>query len=280
MVAPAAVAIAFRHAARALGARRAALEMAALAGYGFALEAVAMAVFASHRYDASWRVAPLGVPLAVAGVWAAVIVAAMAVAWRYGAASPVARAASAALTGITLDMMIEPVAARTGLWAWTPPGPWLGVPIGNFVGWAVIVGAYAWGAERWAGAHGGARAIVHRLALAAACIAALVTVGLAWTRLGLERAFAGERGWIVWGVVLVATVSSRWWPYGRPGSLAPSLPEQLAATPGRGPQAVLLVVGFAFLLGANRVGDEQVMVVAAASLLALQAVAGVRRAGP
>jgi hypothetical protein len=280
VAAPIAVALAFRHAARALGPRRAALEMAALAAYGFALEAVSMAVFASHRYDASWRVAPLGVPLAVAGVWAAIIVAAMAVAWRYGSVSPAARAATAALTGVTLDMMIEPVATRVGLWEWTPPGPWLGVPIGNFVGWAVIVGVYAWGAERWAGAHGAAQAIVRRLALAGACIGVLVAVGLVWTRLGLERAFEDDRGWLVWGLVLVATVSSRWWPHGRPGTLPPSLPEQLAAAPGHGPQAVLLVLGFAFLFGANRAGDEPVLVVAVGSLIALRMVAGVRRQEP
>jgi len=275
-VAPLAVGIAFRHAARALGVRRAALETLALAAYGFAVELVAMAVFDSHRYDASWQVAPLGVPLAVAGVWAAIIIAAMAVAWRYGAASPLARAATAALAAVALDMMIEPVATRGGLWSWTPPGPWLGVPIGNFVGWMVIVGAYAYGAERWAGG-GGATAIARRAALAAACIVALVAVGLVWTRLGLERAFADGRGWIAWGTVMLATVSSRWWPHVRPGSLPPSLPELLAATPGRAPQAVLLVVGFAFLFGATEIADERVGFVAVGTLLAVRTIAGVRR---
>ena len=96
--------------------------------------------------------------------------------------------------------MIEPVATRLGLWSWTPPGPWLGVPIGNFVGWAVIVGAYAYGAERWTDGAASRSALPRRrLLLAAACIAALVAVGLVWTRLGLERAFedgagAGSRG--------------------------------------------------------------------------------------
>lgn len=278
-MAPVAVALAFRHAARALGVRRAALEMIALAAYGFAVEVVAMAVFDSHRYDASWRVAPLGVPLAVAGVWAAIIVAAMAVAWRYGAVSPLARAATAALAAVALDMMIEPVATRGGLWAWTPPGPWLGVPIGNFVGWMVIVGAYAYGAERWAGGDGGATALARRVALAAACIVALVAVGFVWRRLGLERAFADGRGWIAWGTVMFATVSSRWWPHVPPGSLPPSLPELLAATPGRAPQAVLLVIGFAFLFGAKGIEDEGVGVVAVVTLLAVRAVAGVRREG-
>jgi uncharacterized membrane protein len=271
------VALAFRHAARALGVLRAALEMGALAAYGFALEVVAIAVFASHRYDDSWFLAPLGVPVAVAGVWSAVIVAAMAVAWRYGAVSPLARAATAALVGVALDLMIEPVATRLGLWSWTPPGPWLGVPIGNFVGWAVIVGAYAYGAERWTGGEGWRSAVPRRAALAAACIAALIAVGFVWTGLGLERAFADGRGWIAWGAVLLAAVSCRWWPHAPPGSLADSLPERLAAAPGRVPLAVLLTVGFAFLLGANAIRDESVTLAAAGSILAVRTVAGVRR---
>lgn len=277
MVAPIAVAIAFHHAVRALGPRRAALEMAALAAYGFVLEVVAIAVFASHRYSDEWVVAPLGVPLAVAGVWAAIIVAAMAVAWRYGPRSPLARAAGAALVGIALDMMIEPIAVRIGLWTWTPPGPWLDVPIGNFVGWAVIIGAYAYGAERWDGGEGWTEAIARRVALAVACIAALVAVGLIWTRLGLERLFADERGWAVWVAAMVAVVSCRWWPYARPGSLPPSLPELLAKAPGRGPQAVFLVVAFGFLFGTREIAEDSIAVVSVLTLLAIRTVAGVKR---
>jgi hypothetical protein len=276
IVAPVAVAIAFRHASRALGVRRAALEMSALAAYGFTLEAVAMAVFASHRYSAEWMLAPLGVPVAVALVWSAVIVAVMAVAWRYAARTLMARAALAALTAIALDMMIEPVAVAAGLWAWTPPGPWLGVPIGNFVGWGVIVGAYAYGAERWAGNEGWPRAIARRAALAAGCIAALVAVGIVWTRLGLERAFDDDRGWIVWVLVLIAAVSCRWWPFAPPQARH-ALPERLAATPGRGPQAVLLVVAFGFLIGTRFAGGDAIAVVGAVTLLAVRTVAAVRR---
>jgi uncharacterized membrane protein len=277
LAAPLAVALALRHATRALGFRRAAFEMLALAAYGFALEVVAIAVFDSHRYAESWHAAPLGVPVAVAGVWAAVIVSAMAVAWRYGARSPFLRALNAALAAVALDTMIEPVAARLGLWTWTPRGPWLDVPVGNFVGWMVIVGAYAWGAERWARDHPGPGAAARRALLAAACIAALVAVGLAWTRLGLERAFAGPGGWIAWGAILAAAVSSRWWPDLAPRRPPPSLPESLAAARGRMPEAVFLVVGFAFLLGANRAGEERLMVVAVVTLLAVRTAANVRR---
>ena len=276
-MAPLAAALAFHHARRALGARRAAGELLALAGYGFALEAVTMAVFASHAYDASWRVAPLGVPLAVAVVWAAVITSAMAVAGRREATRGW-RAATAALVSITLDLMIEPVATRAGLWQWTPPGPWLGVPIGNFVGWGVIVGAYAYGAERWVGTGPIAIQAVRRAALAAACIVALVLVGAVWRSLGLERAFADGRGWAVWTAVLMATM----WRMVRgrlhPAEASSSLPGRLAATAGYGPEAVLCVVGLAFAAEALWIAESQVTVAAAGSLAILGIVAaGSRR---
>jgi hypothetical protein len=233
----------------------------------------AIAVFGSHRYDGSWRLAPLGVPLAVAGVWAAVIVSAMAVAWRYAARTAPLRALSAALVAAALDTMIEPVAVGLGLWHWTPPGGWLGVPVGNFVGWIVIVGAYAWGAERWAKAAG----VAARLALGAGCIAALIAVGLAWTALGLEGLFAGGPGWAAWIAILAAAVSCRWWPDLSPRTPPPSLPESLAAAPGRLPEAVLVVVGLAFLIGANQVKDDHVGAVAVITLLAVRTAASVRR---
>src|SRR5262249_57803561 len=96
------------------------------------------------------RPPPAGVPLAVAVTWAAIIPSAMALAARLARPTPIHRALVAALLGISLDLLMEPVAVARGLWAWTPPGPWLGVPVGNFVGLAVIVGAYTLGAERFA----------------------------------------------------------------------------------------------------------------------------------
>ena len=273
-MAPLAAGLAFHHARRALGARHAAGELLALAAYGFALEAVAMAVFASHAYDASWRMAPLGVPLAVAVVWAAVITSAMAVAGRREA-SRGWHAGTAALVAITLDLMIEPMATRAGLWRWTPPGPWLGVPVGNFVGWGVIVSAYAYGAARWAETGRLAIQAARRIALAAACILALVLVGAVWTSLGLERAFEQGRGWVFWAVVLSATV---WRVVRRPAHpesslVESSLPARLARTAGRGPEAVLCVVGLAFAVEALRLAEPGVTAAAAGSLLTIGIVA-------
>jgi len=207
LVAPAATLLALRHAVRALGARRAALEFLALAAYGYALERIAIGVFASHDYGPSWSVAPGGVPLAVAACWAAVILSALALAHRVGRRSPGGLALGAALCGVGLDLLMEPVAVRSGLWRWTPPGPWHGVPVGNFVGWGVIVGVYVLGAERQGDHASAALQAVRRLALGGLAIGALVLVGLVWTRLQAEAWFAGGRSALVAAGVLLSLLA-------------------------------------------------------------------------
>jgi uncharacterized membrane protein len=267
LVAPAATVLAVLHARAALGARRAAGELLALAVYGFALERLSMSVFASHRYGEDWVLAPLGVPLAVALVWAAVISSALALAARRGLEAAWARALAAALFAVTLDLTIEPVAVRRGLWEWTPRGPWLGVPVGNFVGWMVIVAGYGIGAERWAGGGRFATEAIRRLLLAAAALAALVAVGTVWTRLGLEAALGRRGGWLAWGVVLLATAAlglRRAAPFE-----GDTLAGRLGATPGFGPGLVFLVVATAFAAEAARLGDAIVGLVALGTALAL-----------
>ena len=267
VVAPAAFALALRHARAALGTRRALGELAVLAAYGFALERVAMSLFASHRYGPGWRLAPFGVPVAVALVWAAVISSALALAARRGLQRAWARALGAAAFATTLDFMLEPVAVRRGLWQWTPPGAWLGVPAGNFVGWAVIVGAYGLGAERWAKDGRFAAQGLRRLALAAAALAALVAVGVLWRQLGLEPSLGRRGGWLAWGVALVATAvlglrRARTFE-------GDTLAGRLGAARGHGPALVFLVVATAFAAEAALLGDGIVGLVALGTVLAL-----------
>jgi uncharacterized membrane protein len=274
VAAPAAFSLAFLHARRALGAKRAAVEMLALVAYGYALERIAIAVFASHVYGPSWRLAPGGVPLAVAATWSAVITSAMALSARSTGPSSGARAAVAALLGVSLDLLMEPVAAARSLWAWTPPGPWLEVPIGNFVGWSVIVGSYTLGAEAFAARTSLAVQASRRLLLGTLSVLALVLVGLAWTALRAERAFAGGVGW----VAVLALFTAAWTrTLRRP---APVVGEGLAAQLGRAggtlPAVVLLLLGALFAFDAFALGDPRLALVAVVSLAVLGSAARLR----
>jgi len=272
VVAPLAFSLSFLHARRTLGAGRAAGELLALAAYGYGLEAVAIRVFSSHAYSGAWALAPLGVPLAVALAWAAVISSAMALAARSGLRSAGARAAAAALIAISLDLMVEPVAVRAGLWRWTPPGPWLGVPVGNFVGWAVIVGGYAAGAERFAGDGAPHREAARRLGVAAGSVLALVLVGLAWRRFHAELLFAGTRGWMAWAAILLAAAT-----LGRrrgPASEGAGLGARLGRAPGRLPAAVFLGLAAAFAADAAALGDPRLGIVALGSTVSLLLISG------
>jgi len=243
-LAPLAFGLAFRHAQKALGAKRAAVELGTLVGYGYALERVVIAVFSSHAYGPAWRAAPGGVPVAVAVTWAAVIVSVMTQAARGSGASAFRRALRAALFAIALDLLMEPVAAARGLWAWTPPGPWLSVPLGNFVGWGVIVGVYVFGAERFADAPSLPVQALRRAALAAAAVGALVLVGLAWRGLRAERLFAGGRGALVAGTLFAAAVLAA---RGKAAAIeGAGLAARLGRAPGPLPALVPLLLALAF----------------------------------
>jgi len=267
VVAPLALALAFLHARRALGSRRAAGELVALAFYGYALEQAAIVAFAAHEYPACWRVAPGGVPLAVVVVWAAVISSAMAVAVRRGAGSAMARAASAALLALVVDLAMEPVAVRAGLWRWTPPGAWLGVPLGNFVGWAVIVSSYTLGAERWAGSGRAWLQAGRRVALAVVSVLALLAVGAAWRGLAAETLFTPAGAWTLWGAMILGAA---WTARGAGSRGDPmTLAGRLGHTGGALPGVVLLLVAAPLVVQAILFADPALILAAAVSLSVL-----------
>ncbi len=264
-IAPLASVLALRHAARAFGPRRAGVEFGALLLYGYALERVTIAVFDSHEYGTGWLFAPGGVPVAVAACWAAIILSSVGAALRLGAGSAGALAATAALVGVRLDLLMEPVAVRSELWSWTPPGPWLGVPIGNFVGWGVIVGGSVLGAQRLADSGSASLDAAGRLALGGVSILALVLVGLAWTRLEAERLFGSGRGFLVAGFLLLGLWAlSRRAP--RERMQAPGFGGRLG---GAGRPLALVPIALAFAANAFLLADATLAVLSASVALML-----------
>jgi hypothetical protein len=141
------------------------------------------------------------------------------------------------------------------------------VPIGNFVGWVVIVSGYGIGAERWARDGRFVVEAVRRLLLAGAALAALVAVGALWTRLGMEAALGRRGGWLAWAAVLVTTAA-----LGRrraPPFEGDTLAGRLGATPGIAPGLVFLAVATAFAAEAALLDDAIIGLVALGTALAL-----------
>ncbi|MFB6121074.1 MAG: carotenoid biosynthesis protein [Halobacteriaceae archaeon] len=127
-----------------------ALLGAALA-YGIVLEKATIVAFEAYTYPAEqYLVAPLDIPLAIGLGWAAVIYAGVATARGLGVPR-VSFPGFVALYALHIDLAMDAVAIRVPYWVWTPPGPWFGVPYGNFFGWftvALLLPAWYLGLER------------------------------------------------------------------------------------------------------------------------------------
>lgn len=53
------------------------------------------------------------------------------------AATRVTRLVAAIAAVIAIDLVLDPAAVAIGFWAFTPPGPYYGVPVSNYVGWLI-----------------------------------------------------------------------------------------------------------------------------------------------
>lgn len=113
--------------------------------YGYLLEYTDMRDFHAYHYSPFHIMLPGGVPLAVALSWGLIFYAAMQTSDKLGF-NWHKRPWLDGLLAISIDLCMDPIAAQLEYWVWTPPGPWLGIPFGNFFGWLVVITAlsYVW----------------------------------------------------------------------------------------------------------------------------------------
>ncbi|MEU6412763.1 carotenoid biosynthesis protein [Microbispora sp. NPDC046933] len=128
-------------AAAAYTPRRAAGAFAAAVAAGYAAEWIGTRTglpFGDYRYtDALWP-RPGGVPLIVALAWGGMGLAAHAVARRVAPRGRLTPILTGALALTAWDLFLDPQMLRLGLWVWAEPGPYRGVPLGNFAGWLLV----------------------------------------------------------------------------------------------------------------------------------------------
>jgi uncharacterized membrane protein len=106
--------------------------------YGVLLEYAAILTFHAYRYG-HFRIMIFGmVPLCVGISWGMIIYTAMETSDRFALPWYLRPIVDATLA-LTIDLSMDAIAIRLGFWTWGAPGPWFGVPLGNFYAWFVVV---------------------------------------------------------------------------------------------------------------------------------------------
>jgi hypothetical protein len=134
------------------------LELLCTVLYGFLLEWLTIKQLSAYHYG-QFLVMIDGAPLAVALGWAVIIYSCMGFTSRLRLAEP-ARPILDALLALNIDVALDVVAVRLGMWAWHGvelDQQWFGVPWANFLAWFIIVWSFsgsiralrAWQEHRW-----------------------------------------------------------------------------------------------------------------------------------
>ncbi|MEA2634664.1 MAG: hypothetical protein QOH92_1431 [Chloroflexota bacterium] len=139
------------------GGRRRLVELLSAVPFGLLLEQGDITIFGSYAYNQGFFIKLGSVPVAIALAWAMIITSSMFMSDRLGI-SPRFAPFVDAVFAILLDLSLDAIAIRQGLWHWNIPlhAGFFGVPAGNFYGWLFVAfGFSAW--TRWVRAHTGAR---------------------------------------------------------------------------------------------------------------------------
>jgi hypothetical protein len=135
------------------GGRHRLVELLSAVPFGLLLEQGDITIFGSYAYNQGFFIKIGSVPVAIALAWAMIITSSMFMSDRLGIPNRLAPFADAVFA-ILLDLSLDAIAIRQGLWHWNIPlhAGFFGVPAGNYYGWLFVAfGFSAW--TRWLRAH-------------------------------------------------------------------------------------------------------------------------------
>lgn len=136
------------------GGRQRLIELLSAVPFGLLLEQGDIKIFGSYAYSQGFFLKLGSVPVAIALAWAMIITSSMFMSDRLGIAPRLAPFADAVFA-IVLDLSLDVIAIRQGLWHWNIPlnAGFFGVPAGNYYGWLFVAfGFSVW--TRWVRARG------------------------------------------------------------------------------------------------------------------------------
>jgi uncharacterized membrane protein len=131
------------------GGRQRLIELLSAVPFGLLLEQGDIKIFGSYAYNQGFFIKLGSVPVAIALAWAMIITSSMFMSDRLRIPARMAPFADAVFA-ILLDLSLDAIAIRQGLWHWNIPlnAGFFGVPAGNYYGWLFVAfGFSAW--ARW-----------------------------------------------------------------------------------------------------------------------------------
>ena len=131
------------------GGRQRLIELLSAVPFGLLLEQGDIKIFGSYAYNQGFYIKLGSVPVAIALAWAMIITSSMFMSDRLRLPARMAPFADAVFA-ILLDLSLDAIAIRQGLWHWNIPlnAGFFGVPAGNYYGWLFVAfGFSAW--TRW-----------------------------------------------------------------------------------------------------------------------------------
>ncbi|HZR20187.1 MAG TPA: carotenoid biosynthesis protein, partial [Verrucomicrobiae bacterium] len=151
--------------------------------YGWLLEELNIKMFGTYHYPDVYLLRVGEVPLFIPFGWAVIIHSSMAITNRMSLAS-FSRPFMDGLLAVLLDLAVDAVAIRLGLWHWTVPWEgnrqlrldegWFGVPPANLTSWMWVAASYSF----FRRALGNRRLLCRRIVLRETLIVALSYCGL------------------------------------------------------------------------------------------------------
>ncbi len=121
--------------------------------YGLTLEAANIALFGTYHYPDVYVLRIATVPIYIALLWAVILHSSLAITDRLGLARW-ARPFADGLIALLMDLAVDAVAIRLGLWEWRSPlegnrrlafdEGWFGVPPGNLTAWMWVAASYGY----------------------------------------------------------------------------------------------------------------------------------------
>jgi uncharacterized membrane protein len=129
--------------------RQGLVELASAVPFGLLLEQGDIAIFGSYAYSPGFFLRVGAVPLAIALAWAMIVTSSMFMSDRLGIPARVAPF-SDAVFAILLDLSLDAIAIRQGLWHWNIPldSGFFGVPAGNYYGWLFVAFGFGFWTRR------------------------------------------------------------------------------------------------------------------------------------